>query len=72
MPVLAAPLRALMALSRLTMLDWYWLGIAVRKAGGFVAVRADCTIELISPVMPWVEAADWTATPKGTATEAGI
>lgn len=57
-PVLAAPRSALMALSKLTILDWYWDGIAVRNGGALVAVRADCTIELMSPVIPWAEAAD--------------
>ena len=37
-----------------------------------MAVKADCTIELMSPVMPWTEAADWTAKPNEMATEVGM
>ncbi len=39
----------------------------MRKGGGVSAVRADSTIELMSPVTLAAEAALWTATPNGTA-----
>ena len=71
-PVLATPRKALMADSRDTKFDEYCVGRAVRKGGGVAAVRADSTMELMSPVTLAAEAALWTAMPKGTARDCGM
>ena len=70
--LLTACLSELIADSMPWTLDWYSEGMAVRKGGGVAAVRADCTIELMSPVMLATEAADWTATPTATTMDGGI
>jgi len=71
-PVLAAPRSALRALSRPSTFELYTVGSAERKAGGVAAVRADSSMLLMSPDMEAAEAADWTATPKGTARVGGM
>lgn len=55
LPALAAPRSALIALSRLTMLELYALGTLVSQPGADVAVRAD---SMIAPTEPVTEAAD--------------
>ena len=68
-PVLATPRRALMADSSETMLGWYWLGMAVRNAGGVGAARAESTTLSIGPL---AEAAFKRADPIGVAALAGM
>ncbi len=70
--MLAAPRSALRALSRPSTFELYTVGSAERKAGGVAAVRADSSMLLMSPDMEAAEAADWTATPKGTARVGGM
>ena len=68
-PVLATPRRALMADSSETMLGWYWLGMAVRNAGGVGAARAESTTLSAGPL---AEAAFTIANPIGVAALAGM
>lgn len=62
--LLRASRMVLSAASTCPMLARYWVGTAVRKAGGVAAVRAEVTMELMLPVMPAAAAADWMATPR--------
>ena len=65
-------LSELTAISRLEMMGWYWVGMALRKAGGVAAMRAEVTMELMSPVMLADEAAAWTATPRPGRRDCGM
>lgn len=51
---------------------WYCDGRAVRNGGGVAAVRAEATMELMSPVTLAEEAADWIAIPNCGSILAGM
>ena len=56
LPALAAPLNSSTLLSKLAMFEEYCVGIAVSHEGVTVAVRADWTIEVMSPVILYADA----------------
>lgn len=45
MPEVATPRRPLMADSRDWMFDWYWVGMALKNAGGVDAANAELIID---------------------------
>lgn len=72
MPVDATPRRPLIADASDAMFESYWVGMALKNAGGVDAANAELTMDWMSPVTPAAAAALWIATPRGTITLLGM